>query len=206
MKRADPLGFLKPLLGTRRQPARAVRPQSPAITPIEATGLGCPAHLFERRRGGPICRLCGATPSRPARRVVGASPRGCSPEKDVQQAIIQLLTKIGCRYDSKGLNTDIYVLGTRRPRHLAREAHRTHQTPGIGDLYVLLPSTSRWGSSEPPLPPAVWIEVKAEDGRPSPAQRAFELSCQVRGIAHVMGGLDQVAAFLARHGFLKETT
>jgi hypothetical protein len=129
--------------------------------------------------------------------------RGCAPEKDVQRAVIHLFCRIGCRYDPKGLDTDIIVLGTKRPRNLPRQAHRTFQTPGVPDLYVFLPVLRRYERSTLP-PAAVWFEVKAEDGAPSPAQLSFAARAQFRGLPYRIGGVDEARAFLIEHGFLHE--
>lgn len=163
-------------------------------------------HLFERAKGGRRCKWCGDPPTGTRVRRAAGAPRirQAVPEKDVQRSVIHLLCLAGCRYDPYGLHTDVYVNGTRRSRALPKSAHRTHQTPGIPDLFALLPLQPKYARVGCRAPSLVWIEVKAEDGIPSAAQSVFEVGCQARGVAHVMGGVDEVKAFLVRHGFIKE--
>jgi hypothetical protein len=161
-------------------------------------------HLYEYQKGGRRCRFCGDPPPYQRARHAGApARRECPPEKDVQRDVIQLLVAVGCRYSAKH-ETDIYVLGTRRPRSLPGLGHHTFQTPGISDLWVFLPAPRCPRPGMLLAPRAVWIEVKAEDGRPSDAQIRFQQQCCDRGIAHVTGGVAEVQAFLIQHGFLKE--
>lgn len=196
-RRASVGAVLERVLG--RTTSRPVRLPAAASS---ADAVNC-AHLFERGEGGRRCKFCG-TPSPFARVRRQGEPhvRLAVPEKDVQFAVIHLFCLVGCCYEKTGLHSDIYVLGTRRPRHLAAAAHRTHQTPGIGDLFIFLPAP-RWPVPGTPSPPCVWFEVKADDGKPSPAQLAFQERCLSRGIAHVMGGVDAARSFLNRFGFLK---
>jgi hypothetical protein len=107
-------------------------------------------------------------------------------EKQEQAAIVELLEAIGAK---------VYVLGTRRPKG---DFQGTRQTPGIPDLYALLPT-----STDCDAPRALWIEVKAASGRMSQAQIDFALACGGRGIAHTTGGQDAVAAWLKYWSFLK---
>jgi hypothetical protein len=187
-------------VGLRTQPRSHIRiPARPAADPSTCT------HLFERISGiGRACRYC-LTPA-PGSRAQGkgtSMPRLCASEKDVQKACIDLYVLAGCRYSAKH-DTDIYVLGTRRPRNLPGIAHRTFQTPGIGDIWAFLPIVPRFAKPGVIAPKAVWHEVKAEDGSPSPAQRRFQKQCLDRGIAHLMGGVDELRSFLNMHGFLQE--
>jgi len=110
-------------------------------------------------------------------------------EKIEQAHLIKLLRSVGGR---------VYVLGTRRR---AEDFQGTMQTPGIGDVYALLPA--------PPLrhedgrPCSLWVEVKARGGRLRPEQAAFREQCLAAGVPHVVGGLDAVIAFLVDGGWLK---
>lgn len=205
MSRADaPLSILRAAglapPPRRRMAAPPVRPPAPTMA-----GATCAAHLFEPARGGRRCRWCGA---RPDGRTTTRAPelgrvRLVPSEAQEQRAIIDLLVLAGCRYGThKDQETDIYVLGTRRPRNLPKAAHLTRQTPGIPDLFSFLPLQPRFARPETP-PRAVWIEVKALDGSPSPAQLRFADRAVVRGVPYVIGTADVVRAFLERHGFLK---
>jgi hypothetical protein len=90
------------------------------------------------------------------------------------------------------------VLGTKRPKG---DHPGTRQTPGLPDLYVFLPNGDPYGLSG--RPPAVWIEVKARDGRMRRGQRTFRDCCASRGIPHIVGGLDDVLAFLRHWAFCR---
>jgi hypothetical protein len=48
----------------------------------------------------------------------------------------------------------------------------------------------------------VAIECKRQGGRLSPDQRGFLLMCQLAGVEHIVGGLDDVIAWLTAHGYL----
>jgi hypothetical protein len=110
------------------------------------------------------------------------------PEKQIQAAIVRLLRMIGAH---------VYVLGTRRR---AGDHPGTMQTPGIADLFVLLPAPPL---ARPVLPLALWIEVKAPRGRVSAAQIAFADQCLAAGIPYLRGGIDEVIDYLTGFGWLK---
>ena len=59
-------------------------------------------------------------------------------------------------------------------------------TPGVPDLLCFGP---RHGFFV--------VEVKAPGGSQSPAQRLFQQHCEAAGVPYVLGGVDQVLAFLA---------
>lgn len=121
-------------------------------------------------------------------------------EKHEQVQVVQLLTSLGGR---------VYVLGTRRRRGapcphcgaFVAEHQGTRQTPGIGDVLAYLPP--------PPLGArlngyvALWVECKAAGGRLSDDQQAFRTFTVGAGIAHVVGGLNDVIAWCLREGYLK---
>lgn len=121
--------------------------------------------------------------------------RPASDEKTEQGSILNLVGHLG------GV---AYVLGTRRAQYCGvcggrNQDQGTRQTPGIADLYVLLPPTptaSRWT----PL----WIEVKGRGGTLSPDQVAFRDACVRTQHAHLVGGLDEVIAYLAAHGWIPD--
>jgi hypothetical protein len=112
--------------------------------------------------------------------------RGALDEKHEQAAIRQLLGAVGA---------DVYVLGTRRPRG---DVPGTRQTPGLPDLYALLPARPGGAGSC-----ALWIEVKTARGRLSPAQRQFQAVCHAAGVPHLTGGRDAVIAWLRAGGWLR---
>lgn len=181
----------------RRLPAKA---EEPSWNDVRTTAC---THLFERRGGSPArCRHCGVAPphARTSRRARPGENRSSALEKDVQWAIVQLLVAIGCRHDKKGLHTDIWILGTRRRRG---DYQGTRQTPGIGDVFCVLPPLpgalpGSWGFA----PPVLWIEVKADDGELSDAQENFRDRVTGR-CAYVTGGVDALQAFLREAGYLR---
>jgi hypothetical protein len=112
------------------------------------------------------------------------------PERIVQAQIRAALLAIGAK---------VYTIG--RPPRRDAVYHGTGQTPGIPDLYVLLPE-----SPFPTLASAhgLWIECKAKGGRLRPAQAEFAQLCGEAGIPHLVGGLDEVLAYLQQHGYVRE--
>lgn len=108
------------------------------------------------------------------------------PEKAVQHQIVQLLRARGAA---------VYVLGTRRPRG---DFHGTCQTPGIADLYCVLPAPPLGGGA----PTGLWIEVKATGGTLRPEQVVFRDLCRRAGIPHVTGGVEEVLRFLVTGGWV----
>jgi hypothetical protein len=107
-------------------------------------------------------------------------------EKVVQSHVVHLLRSVGGA---------VYVLGTRRP---TGDFQGTRQSPGIPDVYCLLPSP-RSGAGGPR---ALWVEVKAAGGRLRPEQAAFREQCTAADVPHVVGGLDDVIAWLIDRGYL----
>lgn len=106
-------------------------------------------------------------------------------EKTEQAHIVQLLTGLGAR---------VWVLGTRRPRG---DFQGTRQTPGIPDLYAVIPHRQRGIST------ALWVECKAAGGRLRPEQVAFQQACHQAQVAHVVGGLDAVIGWLLQGEFIE---
>lgn len=107
-------------------------------------------------------------------------------EKVVQHQIVHLLRSVGC---------EVYVLGTVRPRTDAH--HGTRQTPGLADLEVFVPDRAR---SRYEL---LKVECKADGGRLSVAQRAYQARCRAAGVEHLVGGVDDVLRWLAQRGLVR---
>ena len=74
------------------------------------------------------------------------------------------------------------------------------QSAGIPDLLAFLPSTR-----EPGRLVLVCVECKRRGGRLRPEQAIFRERCRAAGVAHVVGDLDAVIAFLVEQGFLRAT-
>jgi hypothetical protein len=95
-------------------------------------------------------------------------------ERDVQRQVVRLYESFRC-----------IVYSTANPR-------RTFSTPGIPDLLVFSPVASRF-----------WLhEVKAERGRVSDEQRAFEELCGSCGVGHVLGGVEEAKRHLQAIGLM----
>lgn len=104
-------------------------------------------------------------------------------EKKEQAAIVKLLCSLGAT---------VYVIGTVR----AKGDHPgTRQTPGIPDIFAWI---GRDGCTWP-----LWIEVKARGGRLRPAQAEFKMLADHAQNYHIVGGCDDVIAWLQDHGWLK---
>jgi hypothetical protein len=107
------------------------------------------------------------------------------PERAAQRAIVQLLSQVGCR---------VWVLGTTRPRG---DFRGTCQSPGLPDLIAHLPGGGG----------VLFVEVKAGKNTLRPEQRDFRQLCLLCaapfGVHHIVGGLDNVIAYLVKLGLLK---
>jgi hypothetical protein len=109
-----------------------------------------------------------------------------TPERAEQAAIVRLL---------RTLRAEVYVLGTTRRRG---DYPGTMQTAGLPDLVLFLPPQSAGGRWR-----QVWCEVKAIDGRLSPAQRAFRGHCGDAGVDYIYGSLTAVIDWLAAQGYVR---
>ena len=77
-----------------------------------------------------------------------------------------------------------------------KERGGTRQTPGIPDLYVMHPDIP--GGS-------LWIEVKAERGKPSPAQLAFADECIACGVSYLLAkSVDEAWQYAVAIGLIEE--
>jgi hypothetical protein len=115
-------------------------------------------------------------------------------EQQEQAAIVELLKSIGAA---------VYVLGVKRKRG---DYQGTMMSPGIPDLYAMLPAPPE----NPVLPMhcqtdpcALWIECKRSGGRLRSEQAEFRRQCEAIGQPHIVGGVDDVLAFLQQHGWVK---
>lgn len=110
------------------------------------------------------------------------------PEKVVQAQIRHALLSVGAA---------VYTIG--RPPRRDAVFKGTGQTPGIPDLYVLLPVSPMHHAAH-----GLWIEVKAKGGKLRPHQIDFMWRCGQAGIPHLVGGLDDVLAYLQARGYIRE--
>lgn len=108
-------------------------------------------------------------------------------EKVVQSHGVQLLRSIG---------SSVYVLGTRRR---SGDYQGTMQTPGVPDVLAFLPPRSRVAPFRHVL---LFWEAKAQGGRLRPEQKDFRALCEVAEVAHIVGDLDAVIAWLIDRDYL----
>jgi hypothetical protein len=98
----------------------------------------------------------------------------------------------------------VYTLGTTRATCCGicgapNSDPTTRQTPGIGDLAVYLPPPARQPARGWTL---VWVECKGRGGTLSLEQVAFrELNLRA-GVAHVVGGIDEMIEYLTAGGWV----
>lgn len=138
-------------------------------------------------------------------------------ERVEQTHIVQLLHT---------LRAKVYVLGNHRRKG---DYYGTMQTPGLQDLQAFLPRKPKGdpvcrlcghvmngqGGMCTALDGAcrcvceaeiacelLFVEAKATGGRLRPEQAELRDLCRRAGIAHVVGGLDAVIAWLVAHGYL----
>lgn len=139
------------------------------------------------------------TPAVEDRREPARAPRKLKhPERHEQQSIRGLLTSIGGR---------VWVLGTTRRKG---DYAGTMQSPGLPDLICFVP---RKGGMKQTGPASyTWsndqshellvVECKSATGRLRPDQVQFRDYCQKSNIAHVVGGVDAVIAWLIERGYI----
>lgn len=101
------------------------------------------------------------------------------PERVVQRQVVALLRSVGGW---------VWVLGTTRRRG---DYQGTMQTPGLPDLIAAVHGRM------------LMVECKAIGGKLSHAQVAFQVACQDCGVHHVVGGVDEVLAWLVAQGILR---
>ena len=132
-------------------------------------------------------------------------------ETVIQRQIVKVL---------KTVNAEVYEIG--RPPH--RDDTNVHkglrQSPGVPDLIVHMPvaplplrdrahQSAGWARLRDGQwfmdAHTLWIEVKGEGGKLSEAQQGFRDFCLMANEPHIVGGLDEVLAYLVEHGYVKET-
>ena len=109
-------------------------------------------------------------------------------EKHEQEAGVRLLRTLGAK---------VYVLGTVRPQG---DYRGTCQTPGLPDVQAFLPI--RGDRSEATRRLLVWEVKRAQGGRLSEPQKEFLGLCAAAGVAHVVGPLDALLAWLHAEGYV----
>lgn len=104
-------------------------------------------------------------------------------EREVQRDVIDLFESLGC------------VVARLSQYH--RLGSGTRQAVGLPDLFVFPPLRAR-----PPLP--FFVEVKAPSGRQSGAQREWQLLCEARGLACLVGGTEAAIAHARTIGLVSD--
>ena len=112
------------------------------------------------------------------------------PEKVEQAHGVRLLRLIGAA---------VYVSGTVRRKG---DYQGTMQTPGIPDVEAWLPWPQDTSSDAGPTRRPLKWECKRAGGQLSPEQEAYRQHCLDAGVAHVVGPLDSLVAWLVGAGYL----
>lgn len=108
------------------------------------------------------------------------------PEKSEQLHGVQLLRSLGAK---------VYVLGGHRRRG---DYQGTMQTEGIADVFAFIPIRG-----EAPRRIFLAWECKAVGGRLRPEQQEFQALCIDAQVAHLVGPLDALIAWLAARDIVK---
>lgn len=116
-------------------------------------------------------------------------------ERSEQAAIVHLLRSLGAK---------VYTLGTTRRRG---DFMGTMQSPGLPDVIAFIKRKTWYDVGVPPLDGVtrrlVFIECKAKGGRLRPEQQELREMCLAGDIAHIVGGVDDVIAWLINQRYLK---
>lgn len=107
------------------------------------------------------------------------------PERIIQAQVVHLLRSLG------GV---VYSLGVTRRKG---DYQGTMQTPGLPDVIAFLDQ----GGGMMQL---VIIELKAPGNTMTAPQRQFCALCEAAGVAHIVGGLDDVIAWLIENDYMKD--
>ena len=120
-------------------------------------------------------------------------------ERGEQAGIVKLLRSLGAK---------VYTLGTTRR---TGDYQGTMQSPGLPDVLAFLETTRVHGSTRGDVTVCLQakqllaVEVKAAGGRLRPEQAEFRELAIAAHVAHVVGGLDDVVAWLIAHGYLRDS-
>jgi len=112
-------------------------------------------------------------------------------ECDVQHDVIAAYERVGC------------VVARTSP---GRQGG-THQTPGIPDLYVFPPLREDQGRAAAAGHVVIylapwWHETKRPGGKQSLDQMTWQGRCQQRGVAYVLGGVQEALVHLRQVGLI----
>ena len=112
----------------------------------------------------------------------------------VQAQVVKLYESVGC-----------FV--ARTAQSYRRGSRREPGTAGIPDLYVFPPLRSEWAraarAGHAAIHAAPWFhESKAPAGRQRPEQVEWQIRCEARGVAYVMGGVREALDHLRKLGLV----
>jgi len=112
----------------------------------------------------------------------------------VQAQVVKLYESVGC-----------FV--ARTAQSYRRGSRREPGTPGIPDLYVFPPLRTDVRRAARVGHPAVyfapwWHESKAPDGSQRPEQRDWQVRCDARAVAYVLGGVREALEHLRKLGLV----
>lgn len=114
-----------------------------------------------------------------------------SPESQLQKAVVDLLRKAGV----PGVVFFRIANDAKRTPAAGQWERAMGLLPGVADLCILVP----------PGKPALFLELKAKGGKPSPEQWAFAGAVGAAG--HVwacIDNIDHALEFLSRHGAIRQ--
>jgi hypothetical protein len=115
-------------------------------------------------------------------------------ERDVQRDVIAAYERVGC-----------FV--ARMEQSYRRGSRREPGTPGVPDLYVFPPlrtdqaHAARVGHAANAAAPW-WHETKRPGGVQSPEQIKWQTRCTARGVAYVLGGVQEALGHLRQVGLV----
>lgn len=127
--------------------------------------------------------------------------RNKQPEKFEQQLTVEYLRWVG---------STIYIVGTRRPKGrncpkcgtFVAEHQGTCQTPGQPDIWAFVPNRQRTTRQLVAIECKAPHERRTPESRMSDAQTEFRDLCVAAGIPHIVGGLNEVIAWLLNEGIV----
>lgn len=104
-------------------------------------------------------------------------------EREIQRDVIELYRSLGCLV---------------APTSTGRRGG-TRNAPGLPDLYVFPPIRAYAIGLQP-----FWHETKRPSGHQSPAQIEWQMLCEARNVAYVLGGTEAALIYLRSIGLIAD--